>query len=411
MSLDFEPFSERVRRDPYPHYRRLRDEAPVYWAKDAGMWVLSRYRDVRDVLKRPEQFSSDAMGTLLTGRPSEPADPSSVRVLILLDPPAHAAQRAVVNRGFTPRRIAALEGRLREIVDEAMLRVRGRSSFDLVSEVAIPLPVTMIAELLGVERERLDDFKRWSDAVIAGTTGSERGAGPSAVFLDAMTKLREYLGALIEVRRREPKDDLISTLADAQSGDASLTDDEVTLFAIILLIAGNETTTNLISNAVRALLAHPDELAKLQSDPTLVASAVEETLRYDSPIQFLFRRAREPVEIGGVQLPENAPMLLLVGSANRDERQWRAPDVFDVTRDTRGHLGFGFGVHFCLGASLARLEARVAVDALIGELPGLRPAAGPVDNVDSFMMRGPRRLVLEHRTPLSADATRPIADA
>ena len=325
---NFEPFAKEIRSDPYPHYRELREDAPLYWAEEAKMWVVSRYDDVRHVLKHPERFSSDAMESLLTGRPSTPRDPGNTRLLILLDPPRHGKLRDLVNRGFTPRRIERLEARLREIVEEAMVEVRVGRGFDLVSQISIPVPVTLIAELLGVERSRQGDFKRWSDAIIAGSTGSERDAGSSAVFAEGMDNLKAYMALLISERRREPREDLVSTLIECGAGgsiadqavSAALSEDEIVMFAVLLLVAGNETTTNLIGNAVRALLCHPDQLERVRRDRSLIPNVIEETLRYDAPVQFLFRRAREPVEIAGVSLPENAPLLLLVGSEN-----WATP--------------------------------------------------------------------------------------
>ena len=200
---------------------------------------------------------------------------------------------------------------------------------------------------------------------------------------------------MIEKRGREPGDDLISTLIQGQESEAGLGPEEVAAFALVLLIAGNETTTNLIGSMVRALLDHPDQLERVHADRGLIPNLIEESLRWESPVQFLFRRTRREVEIAGTRIPENTGVIPLLASANRDERQFERPDVFDVTRDTQGHLAFGFGVHFCLGAALARLEARVVMEALIDELPRLSCRSTHIENVDSFMMRGPRSLILE----------------
>jgi cytochrome P450 len=388
-----EPFSAEFRADPYPRYRHLRDAAPVFWAEGARAWLVSRHADVLSVLRQPERFSSDAMNSAFlpagTPRPTGPLP----RILIVSDPPDHGILRRIVNRGFTPQRIAALEPRIRAVVDACAASLRGRPRFDLIADLAIPVPVAIIAQLLGVEAERLEDFKRWSDAMISAVSGSRRSE-PTALR-DAVGALTGYLAQIIARRQAEPRDDLIGVLLRAEGGEAALEPGEVALFAMLLLVAGNETTTHLIGNAVRALLEHPEQLARVRSDRALVPRLVEEVLRFESPIQFLYRRARREVRIAGTTIPQDAVLMLLLGSANRDEHRFPDPDRFDVRRDARGHLAFGFGEHYCLGASLARLEARIALEALLDELPELRLAQDEIANVDSFMMRGPRELVLE----------------
>ena len=397
MSIDYEPYSEAAKADPHSFYRALRREAPVYWAEQAGAWVISRHRDVQFVFKHPELFSSDAMGGMLSGKAATtPASPALERNVIMMDPPHHAGVRNLVSRGFTPRRISALEPRLREIVECAMQKVRGASSFDVVAEFGVSVPVTIIAELLGVETERCADFKRWSDEIIASVSGSRRGEDGDS---GAAEQFRVYFGELIEKRKREPREDLISVLVAAQDGVEALTHGEVLQFLLVLLMAGNETTTNLIGSMVQVLYKHPEQLELVVRDPALIPNLIEETLRYAPPVQFLFRRTRREVEIAGTELPANCAVIPLIASANRDERFFERPEEFDVTRDTQGHLTFGFGTHFCMGASLARLEARVVMEALLEELPRFRPCASSVEYVDSFMMSGPKRLVLERVGP------------
>jgi cytochrome P450 len=415
----YEPFSAAVHADPYPAYARLRAEAPVHFAPEAGAFCVSRHEDVLAVLRSPGDFSSDAMRTMLVGdRPG--ADPTSdpatlqrmlafaqalpfpiqemltARNLIAEDPPRHGPLRNLVNRGFTPRRVAAWEPRMRAIVRECLAGLRGADQFDLVEHLAIPLPVRIISEILGVEPERHADFKRWSDRLVAGTTGSGRSADPrESGMADAVRELSAYVVAVAAEREKGPGDDLVSVLVAAQAGEARLSPLEVTLFVFLLLAAGNETTTNLIGNAVLALLEHPDQLARLRQDRSLLPGAIEEVLRWDSPVQFVFRRATRDVELAGVGIPANSALIVLLGSANRDERKWGgAAAEFRVERNPQGHLAFGFGNHFCLGASLARLEARVALEALLDLLPALRRREAHVEYVDSFLVRGPRRLTL-----------------
>ena len=418
MAIDYTPFSEKVRADPYPYYRALRDEAPVYWSEGAGGWVVSRYDDVRDVLTHAELFSSDAMRTALLGIPPgvDPLeDPELVKVLMTLastgpfsvddlagpgaiiavDPPEHTEQRNIVNRGFSPRRIAVWEDRIRGIIDELMNEIPRDGSFDLVSGLAVPLPMIVIAELLGVETERRHDFKRWSDGLVSGISGSGRAAGlVEGGFVDTMKEFSAYLREVAEQRRAEPRDDLISALVRAEGGEGTLSPFQLIMFASVLLVAGNETTTNLIGNTVNTLLDHPDQLELVARDPSLIPALVDESLRYQSPIQFVFRRTRQDVEIAGTPIPQDSFVVPLLGSANRDERQFPDPDVFDITRDAKGHLAFGFGVHYCLGSHLARLEGKIALEAIVPELPRLRRRDANVEYVDSFLVRGPRRIEL-----------------
>jgi cytochrome P450 len=368
------------------------------------------------VLRSPELFSSRAMFTFLMNQGHEgpppltwkmlrflvrfvwktrfnPREFTTARNLIAEDGTRHAAMRSIVNRGFTPRRIAAWEARARELVAESLAKLRTGGPFDVVEDLAIPLPVGLIAEMLGVEASRRQDFKRWSDTVIDVSTGPGRADPFQSRTATPVIELLSYLRRIALERRRHPADDLVSAIVAEQEGEQALSIREVVQFVMLLLVAGNETTTNLVGNAVTALLDHPGELEKLVADPALVPAAIEEVLRYDAPVQVLFRTATQDVEIAGTRIPKAAYVAPLLGSANRDERRFPDPDRFDVTRHSQGHLAFGFGAHFCLGASLARLEARVALEALVPELPRLERQR-PRELVDSFLVRGPRRLEL-----------------
>lgn len=419
MELRYEPFSSEFTEDPYPHYAALREHAPLYHAEEARAYCVSRYEDVRTVLIDAERFSSDAMRTFLLGAPpgQDPArDPAalqrmlalgqalpfpvealaSARNLIALDPPRHGPLRNLVNRGFTPRRIAAWEPRLRSIASECMETLRQQAAFDVVEGLAIPLPLRIIAEMLGVESGRRADFKRWTDQLVASSTGSGRGQDPvTSGFAGSIGALCTYVQQVAAERRQAPGDDLISVLVSAQEAGVELTDAELAFFVLLLLVAGNETTTNLIGNATSALLRHPDQLARVGADPALLPALVEEALRFDSPAQYVFRRTTCDVEIAGGVIPANQHVVALIGSANRDERQWGpTAAAFDVGRETQGHLAFGVGNHFCLGAALARLEGRIALGALIEELPRREAASPRLEYIDSYLVRGPRSLVL-----------------
>jgi len=415
MSVSFDPFSPAWREDPYPKYRELRDRAPVHWSPEAGIWCVSRWEDVMLVLKSHDEFSSRAMLTMLMNGGLDGLPPLTPRLLwfaarilltarlnpfafpkvpslIAADGARHDRLRAVVNRGFTPRQIAAWEGRAREIAGDCVAKL-GSGVFDVVEDLSIPLPVTVIAEMLGIEPERRRDFKRWSDVVIDNATGAGRADPFGPKVLETFREMTNYVVRIARQRRKRPADDLISQLVAAPGGE-TLRPIEVVQFVTLLLVAGNETTTNLIGNAATALLDHPEQLARVAADPGLIPSLIEETLRFDAPVQLVFREALADVEIAGVCIPKGATVAPLLGSANRDERRFERPDDFDVARNPQGHVGFGFGVHFCLGASLARLEAKVALEALVPELTRLRRAEARVPRIDSFLVRGPRRLAL-----------------
>jgi cytochrome P450 len=417
-AIPFDPFSDSQRDDPYPAYAELRRHSPVTKVEKTGFYAVSRHADVSFVLRQPELFSSIAMLNSLTNvftasltgsnpsaeemarvadvmkaMPIPMNDVFAARALIASDPPVHGPMRNLVNRGFTPRRIAELERRIREIARGLLDSLEGKRELDLVSQFFVPLPVTVIAELLGVEPERTADFKRWSDCVVAGVSGGSGEIGPARV-LEAFGELSAYLLEVVETRRQHPQEDLISTLIRAQEGETALTAVEVVMFTVILLVAGNETTTNLLGNTLLALLAHPEEFARVRREPSRIPALVEESLRYDGPIQFLFREARRDVEIGGVVIPAGATVLPLLGSANRDDSVFTDADRFDVSRNTQGHLAFGIGLHFCLGASLARLEARIALEELLPRFARFEQLEPRVDYIDSYLVRGPKRLPL-----------------
>jgi cytochrome P450 len=297
--------------------------------------------------------------------------------------------------------VAGLEPRIREITRELLADLERRPVFDVIGGLALPLPVRVIAEMLGVEPARQDDFKRWSDILVSRMM--RPSATPEQVAYESAeaAAFEEYFRWVIDDRRQHPRDDLISGLVRAEEAD-TLSADEVLAFAALLLVAGNETTTNLIGNLVLALLRHPQQLAALAGDDSLIPGAIEEALRYDSPVQILFRLTREDVTLSGVEIPRGAMVWPLLGSANRDERRFSGAETFDLRNDSQGHLAFGHGIHFCLGAPLARLETRVAMEYL---LPHLREAAlseEPLHYIDAFFLRGLKRLPLGLRSRTAA---------
>ncbi len=396
--VDFDPFAAEVIEDPYPSYARLRDEAPVCRIGEENLWMVTRYDDVAAVLHDPTTFSSaEGMGALMSGRVGRRRidtrnlfglDMRDLRVLIATDPPDHTRLRRLLSRAFTPRAIAELEPHLREVCAELvddLLDAADRGTGDLVAQLAFPFPVIVIAELLGIPPERRDDFKRWSDALVGALSGNWNP-------VDAQQTLAEmfmYLADVVERRRSNPGGDLISRLiagADPDDPD-SLSSAEITLFAVLLLVAGNETTTNLLGNGAAALAAHPDQARLLRDEPELLGPAIEEILRWDGPIQGLFRATTRRVTLAGVDLPVGAMVLVSFAAANRDSRHFPDAEAFDISRRPTDHLAFGHGIHYCLGASLARLEARLVGETLAARDAHLDPAPG-ARRVDSMILRG-----------------------
>jgi cytochrome P450 len=422
-TIHYNPFSNEHRTDPYPSYAELRKHAPVHHLEGTGFYLVSRFAEVSEILKDTELYSSNAMHRLMMSsmsggiqnidRDAEEIDPKAVaamrrqigdgqidpvemlttKSIVATDPPDHPRLRGIVNRAFTPRRIAALEGRLREIAAKAVDEMLEKEEFDLVSGFTVPFPVTVIAEILGVDADRLSDFKRWSDVLIASSTGSASNA-LKAEADEVSSEFHGYFLEQVEKRRRDPKDDIISVLVAAESGEVALTPAETLRFTSLLLVAGNETTTNLMGNIVLALLDRPDLCARIHADPKLVPALVEEGLRRDGPVHMLFREATRDHVLAGVEIPRGAFLMPILASANRDEAQFENPDLFDLDRESRGHLGLGLGIHFCLGASLARLEARVGFEELFKRVSGFHALGDEVEFVDSFLLRGPKSLRL-----------------
>ena len=397
---DYNPLLPAVRHDPYPYYAAMRRESPIHQIlPGAPFYAVARYDDVCSVLHRPEVFSSTALQILAQGGGISFGPNSGAlaghrllqsSMMIATDPPDHTRLRNLVNRGFTPRRMSALAPRLRAIAETCLDSVVATGKMDLVKDFAIPFPVTVIAELLGVEPERRERFKHWSDAIVIGLSGTSQAFGRAEVAA-AADEMADYIESVVAARRSSPRDDLISILTQAEEGDA-LTSGEVLSFIVLLLIAGNETTTNLIGNAMRAMLAHPDVMERVAADRSRIPAMLEEALRYDSPIQGIPRKVVEEVELGGTKLPKDAFLMVLFASANRDERQFPEPDRFDIDRKSREHVAFGHGIHFCLGAALARLEARVAFETLFDRCRDFRLDAEEVHVIESNLLRGPRSL-------------------
>ncbi len=362
--------------DPYPYYAELRHREPVLPIDPHGHYAVTRYSSVVQALKRPDVFSSTVMAQ---------ADPT----LLGADPPAHTRVRRIINPGFSPSRIAALEPRIRAITTELIGRILLRGEGELIADLAVPLPAKVIAEILGIDPERYDVFKRWSDAVILRATGNPRADRYDNSSRDNAEFHQFFAGLAGEQRDGLPGD---GGLMSALARDQTLNSLELLHVGRLLLAAGNETTTNLIGNALLALLRHPSEFELVLADLTLLPVVIDETLRYDAPVQILRRLVTRDVEVDGTMIPAGSIVVPLLGAANRDEEIFPNPDRFDPARQTRGHVAFGTGPHYCLGAHLARLEAKIALEAVVTHLRNLRPKDDQVARANSMQLRGLARL-------------------
>ncbi|MCY3656611.1 MAG: cytochrome P450 [Chloroflexi bacterium] len=396
----FNPFLPSYQANPYPAYAALRAEDPVHFSAAIQAWVLTTHEDCERVLRDQETFSSSsdtASGQLATVLQQQRREfpLGEVPTVLNSDPPVHTRLRTLLNRAFTPRAIEGLRPHIEDIA-ASLLDDAGRAGgrFDAVTGFAQPLPIIVIAELLGVPPEDRDQLKVWSTA-IANTTNVLNTEDALAAAREATVELIAYMDEIVAQRRAAPGADIMTALVQAEEGGERLSHDELLAFSILLLLAGHETTTNLIGNGLLALTEHPEAAATLRAEPDLLPSAVEEFLRYDSSVQGAVRFARETVEIRGRTIDQGSTLLLLLGAANRDPAQFPEPDALDVARSPNRHLSFGRGVHFCLGAPLARLEGDVAFRALLDRFGELRVAEGGAERSGTLVLRGMGKLELE----------------
>lgn len=380
MSTDPGPatelFTPEVRSDPYPFYRRFAAEDPVH-DTGFGLWIVSSYEHCRAALRDP-RFSAefrtmtDYEATMEAVGRDTPVQALMERLMLFRDPPDHTRLRSLVQRAFTPRMIEAMRARTAEVCEGLLDAAEERGGeLELMADLAWPLPVVVIAELLGVPQMERERFRGWAaDLALAFDIGMSPERAERAEV--AQEQFIAFFLELAAERARDPQGDLVTALVQAEEEGDRLTPDELVSNLILLLIAGHETTMNLIGNGTLALLRHPDQLARLRDDPALAPSAVEELLRFDSPVQLVVRFTREELELGGRAIPQGARIMLLVGAANRDPARFADPDVLDLGRGDRGHLSFGGGPHFCLGNALARMEGEVVLPALLRRFPDLR---------------------------------------
>ena len=418
---------EEVRADPYPFYTQLRSQDPVHWDEEMGFWVLARYADIASVYN-DDRFSR-AQG-LMRGfqrlpeneqRIAEPVYHSFSKTMFYADPPYHTHLRGLMNNAFTPRRVEQLRPYIQRVVDDLLDVVQATRQMDIIHDLAYPLPVMVIAELLGLPSQDRQRFKGWSDDLFA-ILGTVRHA-PHLMerAAQSLTQMTEYITALSHARREQPQDDLLSALISVVDDDGSsgcphhasgtdaprhsggrqvreqpstahLTQEELVANINILLSTGHETTTHLIGNGVLALLQNPDQMQKLQQQPRLISSAIEEMMRYENPVQITYRSAIEDVEMGGRQIRKGDLVNSILGSANRDLERYTDPDRFDITRNEGRHLNFGLGIHFCIGASLVRLEAEIAFLTILRRFPQLQLTTQKLDWQEHPIFRGLKSL-------------------
>ena len=379
-------FSAETRRDPYPWYEQMRNVSPVFCDPNTGTWLLFDYASVRAAMNDPETFSSRVV----------PPGGRAPDWLIFNDPPRHSALRAAVMRAFTPRAIAELEPRIREISAGLLANAGANGTMDLIADYATPLPILVIAEMMGIPSVDLERFAAWSQVIVNlsySMTGGAEAQRTTMEFFAARPEMHAYVMTLVAERRANPGSDLLSAIVHSTIEGDVLTDEDAFGFFLLLLSAATETTTNLIGNAVVTLLDHPDQLRLLRSQRELLPTALEEIVRYRSPGQVMFRQTTRDVEMHGRTIPANSFVLVMVGSANRDTAHTPDAARFDITRNPNPHIAFGHGIHFCLGAALARLEGRVALTHLLDELSDIQLADdAPWEPRQALHVHGPARL-------------------
>ena len=367
--------------NPFPRYHIMREAHPVYYQPQYRFWQVFCYDDVQRVLSDYASFSSAYGG----GQSQDPLGSS----LISMDPPRHRQLRNIVTQAFTPRSVAQLSERITAIVNQLLDQVAPTGHMDIIDDLAYPLPVIVIAEMLGIPHEDRQRFKRWSDAIV-GSDYPEEG--------DPQAAMSEYFLDMIEQRSRERKDDLISALLDAQIDGQHLNQRELLGFCVLLLVAGNETTTNLLGNALLCFDEHPEVMEQLRAEPALIPGAIEEVLRYRSPVQFMYRRTVADTTIRDQEIHAGQMVLAWIGSANRDEAQFPDPDRFDIRRTPNRHIAFGHGIHFCLGAPLARLEAKIALTMLLERFQNIKRVPGvALEPIGSDLVYGVKHLPITFR--------------
>jgi len=392
----FNPLTPEFHANPYPFYQRMRETDPVHLSP-LGLWVLTRYDDCVTSLRDP-RFGRDGFEAILSAQYGEESETGRLpRSMLFRDPPDHTRLRSLVNRAFMPRVIEGMRGQIQAVVDRLLDQVARRGHMDVIADLAYPLPVTVICDMLGVPVGDHEQMRDWSSDIIRSLDAIGIPSDDSVVERGRVGRrgIADYFRALLPERRRQPRADLLSSLIAVEEQGDRLTEGELLATCVLLFIAGHETTVNLIGNGLLALLRHPGELERLRSGPGLIGSAVEELLRFDSPVQRTARITSAEVEVGGKTLPPGAFVVTAIGAANRDPRHFPDPDRLDIGRSDNRHIAFGFGIHFCLGAPLARVEGQLALGTLMRRMPKLRLASPDLEWRESSTLRGLKALPVE----------------
>lgn len=384
--------------NPYPLYHRLRAKSPAYWSEKLDAWLLTRYKDVKASLNDPRLNSSERIASILDRLPSgaqdeyQPLLAHMTNMMAFNDPPVHTRLRSLVGKAFTPFRINSLRPQIQVIVDELLDDIASKGEFDLVEDFAFHLPAIVICEMLGIPRRDRDKVRRWSDDIVgfvsAGAVTPKRTARAQKAVYDAT----EYLVALADERRHHPRDDMLTALVEAEDAGDTLSEDEFISMIVLLFFAGFETTEGLIGNGMLALFRNPEQRKLLQEHPKTIETAVEEFLRYDSSIQRQSRVANEVIELHGETILQGEYVVLLIGAANRDPEHFADPDRLDITRTENKHIGFGHGIHFCIGGPLARIETQIAISTILRRMPKIRLVEDEPEFVDLLALRKLRAL-------------------
>ena len=391
--VEFNPFLPEFHANPYPFYHRLRAADAVHQTP-MGLWVLTRYDDVVTALRDP-RFGREGFEQMLAAvYGDDTTNASRPRSMLFRDPPDHTRLRGLVSQAFTPRVIERMRSHIQEIVDRLLDRAQNAKAMDVIEDLAYPLPVTVICEMLGVPTEAHAGIRQWSADIARSLDAIGMPSDEGVVKRGRLARqaMLDYFRGIIPERRQNPRDDLLSLLIAAEEQGDKLTEGELLITCNLLFVAGHETTVNLIGNGLFALLNHPDQLDKLRENPTLIPSAVEELLRYDSPVQRTARITNTDVELDGRKIAKGSMVIAAIGAANRDPAHFPDPDRLDITRRDNRHIAFGFGIHFCLGAPLARLEGQIAIGTLLLRMPGLKLATSAPEWRESSTLRGLKAL-------------------
>ena len=402
MTIDYDPRRPEVIADPFPVFQELREQAPLYRSSVLGGWVLTRYDDVKTAIF-DRRFSADRMRPFFGQLPAREQmayatlRDSISRWAVFHDPPEHTRLRGLMNKAFTARAIERLEPRIRVLIDRLLDRVVQQGEMDLIADLAYPLPASVILDMLGLPCDDLDRIKIWSDELALFVGSSVNTPDKYQRATDSIAAMNQYFRVAIQRRRHTPGDDLLTALLDAHEQGDLLSEDELVAICVLLVFAGHETTTNLIGNGILALLRHPAELLRLRADPRLMPLAVEELLRFDGPAAAAVRIATDEILLHGQTIRPGERVFAMLNAANRDPRQFANPETLDISRKENRHLAFGQGIHFCIGAPLARMEAKLAITAILKRCSDISLQSTRLTWSDSLVLRGVRSLPVSFR--------------